>query len=68
MNNLEYIGLSIWLLHQSKPGRPFIKGLEDRLNTMMNKFKCKPNNWSIIRLQQVTNMQGANLWGTNNEN
>ena len=63
MNQLEYIGLSIWLLHRSKPGRPFIRGLEGRLNTIMSKFRCKPDNWDIMRLQN--NLQGANLYGSN---
>ena len=65
MNQLEYIGLSIWLLHRSKPGRPFIKGLEDKLKAAVNKFKYQVPNWSIIRLQQVSNVQGANLYGSN---
>ena len=62
---VEIISKSLILIRNSKAGHPFIRGLEGRLNTMMNKFKCKPDNWNIIRLS--TNLQGSNLWGTNNE-
>ena len=63
MNDMEYIGLSIWMIKGSKPGRAFIIGLEGRLNTMMNKFGCKPDNWSIIRLSPK--LRGADLYGSN---
>lgn len=60
---VERISNSLIIVWNSKPGRPYIKGLEGRLKTMMNKFGCKPDNWSIRRLSP--NLQGANLYGSN---